>query len=355
MGPVPLNESLMEELDALNARPVPRLHLRHAAECAARAPSPWNTQPWLLRIGERSIEVWADRSRNLRRGDPHQRELTIACGAAAHHAVIALERLGWKVELDWLPEFRTPDCLARITLQSRVQPGIEARELYAALHRRHTQRGAFPRDELCAHVGDALEVACLREGAMPLRLDAGSRAELAALVESALVIQGHDAELRRERLDWIGKPQEGIPAKELGLNCIPHALVPILMGTEWGIRRRARREAELVSEAPCLLLISTTHEETVEWLRAGAALSRLLLVATAAGLVASFHDAVLEVPQLRHSVRQLTGNRDFPQLLLRLGHGLAAELSVRRELSEMCFDESKASCNRGGIPCPLVP
>ncbi len=361
MGPVPSTDSKetkLEELDALELRPVPRLHLQHAARCAQQAPSPWNTQPWLLRIGERSLEVWADRSRNLKLADPHQRELTIACGAAAQHAAVALERLGWKVEVDYLPEFRTPDCLARITLIARKSAGIESRELYSALWRRHTQRGAYPRTDLCGHVGEALKVAALREGTLPEFFGDERRARLSELVEAGMLVQGRNSELRRERLEWIGRaagrPADGIAARELGLACVPQSLMPFLLGTEWGIRKRARREAELVREAPCVLLLSSTHEEPAEWLRAGAALGRVLLVATAAGLVASFHDAAIEVPHLRHAVRQLAGNAAFPQVLLRLGYGTPAEGAGRRELSEICFDETSSQCNRGGVPCPLV-
>jgi hypothetical protein len=359
MGWVPTSEATREELEALAAQPVPRLHLRHAALCATRAPSPWNTQPWLLRIGERSLEVWADRSRALNVGDPHQRELAIACGAAAQHAAVALARLGWRFEVDFMPEFRAPDCLVRITLTARAEPGIEARELYSALLRRHTQRGAFPHELLCEHVGMALDVAALREGVLPAQLGGAAREQVAEWVEAAVIEQGHDAALRRERLEWLERSasngKEGIAARELGLSCVPRALMPVLLGSSWGNRRHARREAQWLREAPCMLLLSTLHEEPEEWLRAGFALGRVLLVATAAGLTAAFHNAAIEVPQFRHALRRLSGEQAFPQLLLRLGYGLPGEQSGRRSVPEVCFDESALECRRGGPPCPLVP
>ncbi|NOT32243.1 MAG: hypothetical protein HOP15_17495 [Planctomycetes bacterium] len=50
-------------------------------ELATRAPSSHNTQPWLFRARGDSIELHADRTRALPINDPHDRELTIRCGA----------------------------------------------------------------------------------------------------------------------------------------------------------------------------------------------------------------------------------------------------------------------------------
>lgn len=344
MGYAPQQQELERELDALELRPVPRLHLRHAAQCATRAPSAWNTQPWLLRLGERSLEVWADHSRALPVGDPYGRELTIACGAALLHAQIALQRLGWRVEVDLCPEFRTPDCLARLTLIERRAPDVETRRLYAAIHTRRSHHGSFPDQAPCEHVAREWELCVLREGAWVSTMGPDLRGPLAQLVEESFMLQAQDAALRSERLQWITHGQqaevEGLSRRALGYSCAPAALLPWLWKSNWGMRRRAQREAQWIREAPCVLLISTLHEEPSAWLQAGAALARVLLTAGAAGVSAAFHSSVTEHPRVRHSLRQLAGNLAFPQVLLRLGYADPTHSSGRRDWTQVCFEET---------------
>src|SRR3712207_1323163 len=55
--------------------------LRAAVGYAIRAPSSHNTQPWRFRITDGAVELFADRTRALAVVDPHDRELTISCGA----------------------------------------------------------------------------------------------------------------------------------------------------------------------------------------------------------------------------------------------------------------------------------
>src|SRR5436305_2280585 len=64
--------------------------LRRAAIDAGSAPSVHNTQPWRWRTRSAALELWADRGRQLRVSDPDGRMLTLSCGAALHHAVVAL-------------------------------------------------------------------------------------------------------------------------------------------------------------------------------------------------------------------------------------------------------------------------
>jgi hypothetical protein len=57
----------------------------------------------------------------------------------------------------------------------------------------------------------------------------------------------------------------------------------------------------------------------MDWLRAGQAMHRLLLVASAAGFQASFLNQPLEVPRLREELRRALGLSGHAQLVLRLG------------------------------------
>jgi nitroreductase len=80
--------------------------------------------------------------------------------------------------------------------------------------------------------------------------------------------------------------------------------------------------------------------------RTGRALQRVLLRATAEGLHAGWYAAATEVQDVRRRLRRAVGDPGHPQVLLRLGYGLApratprrpVELVVRSMVTEVAVD-----------------
>ena len=64
--------------------------LAQAARTAGLAPSIHNTQPWRWRVDGSTLDLRAERSRQLAITDPVGRMLAISCGAALHHVRVAL-------------------------------------------------------------------------------------------------------------------------------------------------------------------------------------------------------------------------------------------------------------------------
>jgi hypothetical protein len=85
-----------------------------------------------------------------------------------------------------------------------------------------------------------------------------------------------------------------------------------------------------------LAVIVTTHDDPLDWLRAGEATSAVLLGATGLGLATTPLSQPFEVPATRRTVRvEVLGVPEHPQLLLRVGWpGDSAKLPLtpRREL-----------------------
>ena len=114
---------------------------------AVLAVSPHNTQPWLFRIRGDSIEILADRARNLGAFDPFRREMQIGLGAAIENMVIAASCQGLKTEVDVVPgplEADPADDLVAIAdLTFGPQPAENPDPLGEAIIHRHTNRGAY--------------------------------------------------------------------------------------------------------------------------------------------------------------------------------------------------------------------
>lgn len=126
--------------------------LEAVALAGTLASNPHDSQPWLFRIGDGSIDLLADRRRQMPVVDPFGRELTIGLGCAIENMVIASQGLGLAASVTLLPEAAPaetmmPDHVARLVFTPTPVPATPSPR-YAAIGARHTHRGAYARQEL---------------------------------------------------------------------------------------------------------------------------------------------------------------------------------------------------------------
>ena len=99
-----------------------------------------NTQPWLFRIDDNRIDVFADARRALGALDPYRRELVLSLGCALENLMTAARGLGYDAELALLPDPEDATHAARITLTAAA-PAPDA--AFAHIGGRHTNRGPY--------------------------------------------------------------------------------------------------------------------------------------------------------------------------------------------------------------------
>src|ERR1700680_324228 len=114
---------------------------------AILAASPHNTQPWLFKVTDSSIELLIDTNRNVGALDPYLREEHIGMGCALENLMLAAAANGYAAtvtllpgKLGPIPAEPKPELLARVELASGKH---EETELYDAIPRRHTNRSAY--------------------------------------------------------------------------------------------------------------------------------------------------------------------------------------------------------------------
>jgi nitroreductase len=114
---------------------------------AILASNPFNTQPWLFRVTDSWIEVYADNRRNTGAFDPYLRELRIGIGCAIENLMLAAPANGYRATLvlnsgtlERAAVRPARDLVARVELTTGPR---EVTELYAAIPRRHTNRNPF--------------------------------------------------------------------------------------------------------------------------------------------------------------------------------------------------------------------
>jgi nitroreductase len=289
--------------------------IKTAVALAVRAPSVHNTQPWRWRIGHNTVHLYADPTRHLASTDPDRRDLVISCGAALHHLRIALAALGWSTIVHRLPNPDEPNHLAAVELIGH-RPTPREVELAAAIDKRHTDRRHYsswpvPRGHLTLLVERAAEL-----GVVVREVNEAQRPQLANTIRVAAGSHGVDGAYQSELAAWSGRhgSADGVPARNT-----PRPR------PDDEISARAFAGALLLDDTAApdgaqLLVLGTSSDDRMSWLRAGEAVSAVLLTAANIGLATCLLTEPLEIPALRRSVRTaVLEDWAFPQAIVRIG------------------------------------
>jgi nitroreductase len=307
------------------------------AECvglAVLAPSLHNSQPWRFRIRDGGVDVFADPDRQLHALDPDGRELAISVGAALFTLRLAVRRRGRIPCVDLFPDPAEPDFVARVTLgrTAMITPVVQA--LADAVPLRHTNRWPFAPAVVPADALEELTEAARHEGAVLEVAGAVSRNAILALSAAAERSLRSQGAYRAELSHWTSRRpgrRDGIPPSAIG----PWDALERMPLRDFGLLvPRVVRSAERFEPFPTIVLLSTHGDTRREWITAGQALQRVLLVATRLRLATTPISQPVEIPAIRELLID-TGTGRRAQMVLRIGHGPPAAATPRRPLSDV--------------------
>ena len=358
-------------------------------EAATAAPSMHNSQPWrfVARLADRVIEIYADPTRTLRRGDPRGRAVHLACGSALFNLRLAIAQAGCEPVARLLPSPRDPLLLASVRLAGPYRSRPAERDLYAAIRDSRGGRVPYPRHPLPRGLLAALAEAAALEGASLRLLDQADALRILRRSAAADPDLASDPGYLAELAAWTGGLRHSQPSgmrhsqpggmrysqpggmrySQPGRNgthpapgpggtqpapgsgsgrLVPRRngghLVPgqRLAGEALALRDFAAgpggrpRPQPLSDASPQLAVISTGSDDRASWLRAGQATQRVLLLATHRGLQAAALSPVLDVPDAPPRAEPALAG-EHPAMILRLGFGRPGPVMARRPVSQV--------------------
>jgi hypothetical protein len=311
--------------------------LENAAKASLHAPSVFNTQPWNWRIAGDTMELSADTARRLDSTDPDGRLLLISCGAALHHARVALNAAGFAATVNRFPDPARPDLLARIHLGAAVPPDPEVQRMAAVIPRRRTDRRAFGDRRVSEEMLTRLRRFVEFEGAYLHLVPADQVPMLAISTERAAGAEHDDPAYLEELERWTNRPQwrgDGVPPETAVAPELRR--VPVRdFAPEGNAGLTAGRG---VDKGAAYVIVFGMTDQRLDLLRGGEGLSALLLLATAEGLATAPLSEAVEVTWPRHLLQSMLSDVGEPYIAVRLGYRVDHELlppQIRRAPGEM--------------------
>lgn len=289
--------------------------VRAAIALAMRAPSLHSTQPWHWRLGYNSLHLFADHSAEPSE-DPNEPDLLITCGSTLHHLRAAFAAEGWATIVHRVPNPADPSHLASVEFYPRIATNDDI-SLAAAIPRRRMDHRRFSSWRVPLPLLNLLAERAETQGAV-LRpaLDPDVRFQLITAIAETAEARNGRAEYASEvallagaRFGSTGRAVQSRPAPLSYRDALPTAPQDPPQPVE----------ADEVDAAE-LLIISTSADDRISRLRAGEAMSAVLLTATDLHLASCPMGGLLTSESTVQLVRdQVLAGDGYPQLVIRVG------------------------------------
>lgn len=291
--------------------------IENAVRLACRAPSLYNSQPWLWVADGDRLDLFLDPSRVLHT-DRSMRQAHISCGTVLGHLRVAIAAAGWTANVDRFPNPNNPRHLATMQFAPEDCVTDGQRRRADAILKRRTDRLPFyaPTNwesfERVLHRSvdtDAVRLDVLPEELRPRLAEAAEFTESLRLCDTSY----------HSELGWWTAPfevSEGIPYS---------SLVSAAESDRVGVNRHfpfthnKERRTEVRQDYSKILMLSTDDDSLTDALTCGETLSTVLLECTMAGLATCPVTHLTELSVSRELVAALTDHTDLPQVLIRVG------------------------------------
>lgn len=225
---------------------------------AVLAASPHNAQPWLFRLSDTQVDLFADLTRNIGTIDPFLREMQMGLGCALENLILAARALGYRTALTLLPTGPATNHIARLQLERNE---ADVSPLFASIPRRHTNRG--PYDTARPIPADAVQAMSALGRDLPdvsvlWFTSENERKTIAELIVAATQAIIADREQAADSARWLRMSWEKVQRHRDGVTVDAAGLPPLIRAAAKMLPEASREE----SDAAWLEATRETHTGT---------------------------------------------------------------------------------------------
>ncbi len=310
-------------------------------ECAIKAPSGHNTQPWKFENTDTGIIIHPDFERALPAVDAENYELYISLGCALENMLIAAKQNNYKCSVRY-PDNASGSIIVDLTKDDagKGTPDI----LFNEISKRQVTKRKYNDKPLTVDVLKEFGT-CFNFEGISMRILDGEKnfKKIIPHIIEANNMQFNNRDFLNELVGWIRfskneakKKNDGIWAATMGMPGIGRLLGRLVMKYFVTAKSEEKRLIELLKHSQGLAIFISDTNNAEAWVKTGQAFQRFGLISTRLGV----SHAHLNMPCEEIVVRQklaieLGIENKHPLLLIRYGYAERMPYSYRRSIEDV--------------------
>ncbi|MFA5991457.1 MAG: hypothetical protein WC794_04400 [Candidatus Doudnabacteria bacterium] len=289
---------------------------------ASLAPSSHNTQPWLFKIKDKTISLFANKTRWLKSSDKLERQLFISLGTAFENLTTAAKSFGLSFIESPFAEQTELNLIKSISISEIKIKNIDEETLNALISR-HNNRSNFKQSSLPNKFTDFIKSLSTTNITITLITTQELKKQIQTIVEDATEKAFKDKYFTNELSKWI-KPSlkkyyDGMPGYNIGTPWLISLLIPHAIRYLPLAKMQTSMVKEMLTHAPAYMLISSTHNEPKSWFEIGRLFEKIWLEAEKFNIKIGVLAAPIEIDGYERKIQQALEITNHPQIFFRIG------------------------------------
>ncbi len=307
-------------------------------EQAIKAPSGHNTQPWLFKVNEQSIEIHPNLDKALPVVDFDNRELFVGLGCATENLCIGATEKGYNSSI-------TIDNQGIISVSLTKNEPVTPDPLFKQIDVRQKNQSVYNGKIISVDTLNLLKEVVLETGISRYYYKNGTSEydSISSFVLKGNSIQMQDKAFKEELQSWMRynkKHQntfnDGLSYAVFGAPNLPKFIVKPMMKKAVNEKSQNKGDRKKMKSSSHFVLFTTQNNSVEEWINLGRTLERFLLRSTELGIVHAYLNQPNEIRELAAEMaKSLHLPDEHPTVLLRIGYGEKMPYSKRKSAEEV--------------------
>lgn len=313
-------------------------------DCAIKAPSGHNTQPWKFENTDNGITIHPDFSRALPVVDADNHALYISLGCATENIIIAASVKGLESTINYPIDAKGS---IKILFNNANASNVEKDSLYDFIALRQVNRSKYSEKVVSNEDLQILNSSFKFQGISLLLLNGKtSFTNIIPLIIEGNNMQFGNKQFVNELTSWFRyskseaeKTKDGLWTAAMGLPNMGRLIGNFVMKNFVSAKSEAKRIQEILQHTQGLAIFVSDDNDVVSWINIGRAFQRFGLTATKLGLSHAHLNMPCEEVVVRNKLAKELGlENKHPLLLIRYGFSNKMPYSFRRSVKDVLIE-----------------